>query len=612
MRNRNLIIPMLFFTMACSSAYASKVTVSRILREHKIQVVTTEKLESISKYLFRLGVRNESYITTTNLLIGKGRLKDKDSLLFVIDREKARRLIDEEKKLLPYPPAAVDAGEVLLYAAKASGRNGWEIIVSAPNEKWLNWELDRLCKSNLDLMRLEERGSILDRYQVKRLCVISNASRQLADDWVSRQLKPGRDTIDWQYIQLDSGLDNIDPDMDLLYIINKGVLGKNSKSDLPDLPVAMRSWLDSDESTDTCGAAKQSIVKETGNIRTISALAAPCERQLKSVLAGYPSVDSIPQALSTTALADLGKYRQMIVISRAGDRSDKIPTSAIDDLAGKMTSALAEGTGFECVGRQDLKELIYMALLHQKDGNLDSDDIMQIRKAADGARALAVVDVAAYTTQTDYSANTPRCRTSALAPFSESEPSRPHEPDPNERKFGIFGAHKYSEVDGSRSNDPDFIRDHRRWEEDMHDYRRDHDRWEHRKRDYEQARLYHQMDWEVSIDSTQTVRVSGNLRIYDIGELDSDCAGKVIFSCSLDGVGSRSGLYWSDHVNIQGEQNKPSTPSVPRSTTCILDQTVASEAFGDACKNAVDEMFARAILPMDTINVVAGGSVTAQ
>jgi hypothetical protein len=429
--------------------------------------------------------------------------------------------------------------------------------------------------------------------------VISNEGKQLADDWVSRQLKPGCDTIDWQFFPLDSVMDAIDPDIDRLYIINKAALDEKSKLALSGLPVTMRSWIESDESDDEWGVEKQSIVKDSGDVRTVSAVAAPCSRHLKKALAGHSSLDSMPESLSTGKLADLGKYREMIVISRAGDRSDKIPTAAIDDLAGKMTTALAGRTGFECVGRQDLKELIYMALLHQKDGSLDTNDIVKIRKAAEGARALAIVDVAAYTTQTDYSANSPRCCTPALAQFNESEPSRPSEPDPNERKFGIFGGHKYDEVDGSRSNDPDYIHDHRQWEEDMHDYRRDHERWERRKRDYEETRFYHQMDWEVSIDSTQTVRVSGNLRIYDLGQIDSDSAGKVIFSCSLSGTGSRSSLYWSDHVTVQGEQNQPSAPSVPQSTTCILDQTVASDAFGNACGGAVSDLMARAILPSD-------------
>lgn len=599
MRCRYFIISALILGMAISSAQAAKVTISRILREHRISVVTTEKPESINKYIFRLGVRNETYMATTNLLIEKGRLKDKDSLLFVIDREKARRLIDEEKKLLPCPPAAVDSAEVMLYASKASGRNGWDIIISAPNEKWLDWELDRLCKSSLDSMRLEERGSILDRYQVKRLCVISNEGKQLADDWVSRQLKPGCDTIDWQFFPLDSVLDSIDPDIDKLYIINKAALNEKSKSALSGLPLTMRSWIESDESDDEWGVEKQSITTDSGGVRTVSAIAAPCARHLKKALAGHTSVNSIPESLSTGKLTDLSKYREMIVIARAGDRGDKVPTAAIDDIAGKMTSALAGRTGFECIGRQDLKELVYVALLHQKDGSLDSNDMIKIRKAANGARALAVVDVAAYTTQTDYNANDPKCCTSLLAPFSESEPSRPSEPDPNERKFGIFGGHKYDEVDGSRSNDPDYIHDHRQWEKDMRDYHRDHERWERRKKDYEDSRFYHQMDWEVSINSTQTVRVSGNLRIYDIGQLDSDSAGKVIFSCSLSGTGSRSSLYWSDHVSVQGEQNRPSTPSVPQSTTCILDQTVASDAFSSACSGAVYYLTDRAILPAD-------------
>jgi hypothetical protein len=461
MRCSYLIISMLIFGTAVSGAQASRVTISRILREHRISVVTTEKPESIGKYIFRLGVRSEAYMATTNLLIEKGRFKDKDSLLFVIDREKARRLIDEEKKLLPCPPAVVDPAEVLLYAAKASGRNGWDIIISAPNQKWLERELDRLCKSGLASMCLEERGSILDRYQVKRLCVISNEGKQLADDWISRQLKPGCDTIDWQFFALGSVMDGIDPDIDRLYIINKAALDEQSEPALSGLPLTMRSWIKSDESDDAWGVEKQSITADSGGVRTVSAVTAPCVRHLKKTLASHTSIDSIPESLSTGKLADLSKYREMIVIARAGDRSDKVPSAAIDDIAGKMTSALAGSVGFECVGRQDLKELVYVALLHQKDGSLDSNDMIKIRKAADGARALAVVDVAAYTTQTDYSANDPRCCTPALAPFNESEPSRPREPDPNERKFGIFGGHKYDEVDGSRANDPDYIRDRR-------------------------------------------------------------------------------------------------------------------------------------------------------
>ncbi len=595
MSYKRLFIVILFLCMALSPAHASKVTIARILREHRIHVVTTEKSDDISKYALRLGVRNETYMATTNLLIEKGTLKDKDSLLFVIDREKARRLIPEEAKLFPCPVSAVDKDEVILYAAKAAGRNGWDILVSAPDEKWLDWELDRLCKYDLDKIQLEERGSILDRYQVKRLCIISNENRQLAADWVSRQLKPGKDTIDWQFFSPDSN--DIDPDMDRLYIINSSTIDVNAAS-LAGLPYEIRSWLQSKEKSEIA-AEKQTMIADKGQSRTISAIAAPCTRQLESALVKYGTVDSIPEALSNSSLADLAGYKEMIVIARAGDRSDKIPTAALDDLAGKMTSALAQKTGMACYNRQDLKELVYMALLHQNDGNLDSNDIVQIRKQSGGARALAIVDAAAFTTRTDYSPNTPRCCTSQLAPFGEREPSRPHEPDPNERKFGIFGAHKYDEVHGSRANDPDFIRDYEQWERDMRDYRRDHDRWERRKRDYEQGRFSHEMDWEVSIDSTQSAKISGNLRIYDLNDLDPDSAGKVVFSCSLNGSESKRGVYWSDHVVVVGEQNKPNPPRAPDSHDYILDQTITSEAFKKACEGAVSDLLARAIVPAD-------------
>jgi len=593
--SKRFIIIILFLCMALSPAYASKVTIARILREHRIHVVTTENSDDISKYAFRLGVRNETYMATTNLLVQKGTLKDGDSLFFVIDRGKARRLIPEEAKLFPCPISAVDKDEVILYVEKAAGRNGWDILVSAPNEKWLNWELDRLCKSSLDRMQLEERGSILDRYQVKRLCIISNENRQLAADWVSRQLKPGKDTIDWQFFSPDSN--DIDPDIDRLYIINSSTIG-DKRNALSVLPSGMSSWLESQAKSDTA-AEKQTTIVENGQSRTISAVVAPCTRQLESALIKYNSIQSIPETLSTTSLADLAGYKEMIVIARAGDRSDKIPTAALDDLAGKMTSALAQKTGMTCFNRQDLKELVYMALLNQNDGNLDSNDIVQIRKQADGARALAIVDAAAFTTRTDYSPNTPRCCTSQLAPFGEREPSRPHEPDPNERVFGIFGAHKYDKVDGSRANDPDFKRDHRQWEHDMNDYRHDHERWERRKRDYEQGRFSHEMDWEVSIDSTQSAKISGNLRIYDLSDLDPDSAGKVVFSCSLNGSESKSGMYWSDHVVVVGEQNKPNPPRAPDSHDYILDQTITSEAFKRACEGAVSDLLARAVVPAD-------------
>ncbi|MCE5314998.1 MAG: hypothetical protein ABFD49_05190 [Armatimonadota bacterium] len=612
MHKRYFIIILLLIATALSPAYAGrpKVTISRILREHKIRVVTTEKPESISKYTFRLGVRNEQYLATVNLLIEQSRLKNNDSLLFIIDRQKARRLIPEEKKLFPCPLDAIDSSEVILYAAKASGRNGWDILVSAPNEKWLNWELDRLCKSNLDSMLLQERGSILDSYKVKRLCVISNEGKQFAENWVSRQLKPGCDTIDWLFYPTDSDLNSIDTQMDRLYILNKSKLDDKTQIALESLPDNMREWLDSGENFSQWGAEKQSIKLDSGELCSISAIIAPYSRQLEMALGRHPSINAIPEALTTGNLTDLSKYQEMIVIARSGDRTDKISSSILDDMAGKITSVLTARTGFKCVSRQDLKELVYMALLHEKDGSLNTNDIVQIRNRADGARALAIVDLAALTADTSYSANTPRCCTAPLPGFSESEPSRPSEPDPDERKFGIFGAHKYDEVHGSRSNDPDYIEDHRRWEKEMHDYRRNHDNWERRRRDYENSRWDHDMDWEVSINSTQAARVSGNLRIYDIGELETESAGKVLFSCSFTGTGSRESTYWSDHVIVRGENNQPSTPSVPQTQEGILDETIISAALNNAGSTAVYDLLGKTIVPADKLT--ADGSVNAK
>ncbi|MCE5198055.1 hypothetical protein LLG39_03685 [bacterium] len=596
---RTLMLCMcLMLQVSCAWARKGAVTISRILNEHKIHVVTTEKEDSLSKFLFDLRLKTDEPIAIAELLVNKSGFKDGESILYIIDRSKARRVIREEERLLPCKMSAIDPDQVVLYAQKAADKNAWEILISAPNEKWLKWELERLCGSELGGLRLDERGSILDRYRVKRLRIVSNVGKQVAQDWVTRQSKPGKDTIDWDFVPSDGKIDELDPETDVLFLLNHAQLDAKSGQVLEDLPDDVESWCDGEASTHCWAAERQSVQSSEGDWQTVSVVVAPSERHLKMALNQYSSIESIPQTFTTSEFANLSSYREMIVIARAGDR-DNADESAVDDLAGKMTTALANKTGFQCVSRQDLKELVYTALMHEKDGTLDTSDIASLRRKVGTGCALAVVDLAAIDTQTSYVVNQPQCCTPTYPSFSQPQPSKPSEPDPDERKFGLFGGHRYSEVDGSRRNDPQFKRDHREWRRNMDDYSDAMDRWEHDKRDYENSRYDHEMDWEVSINAIQRARITGNLRIYDLNAVDSEDAGRVLFTCPIEGEEIREDRYSSDHVSVRGEGNQPDVPTAPASLPTISDLTIASEAFRMACEKAVTDIMRRSLVPAD-------------
>lgn len=586
--------------LLCSiSAQAREVSLDRILGEHRITVVTTEKPESIYRNLLDMGVRNPVTTTTTELMINKRNLKDKDSLLFIMDRKKARRMIDLEENLLPCRTAAIDPNEVILFAAKALGRNGWDILISAPNEKWLKWELERLSKSNLSMLALQERGTILERFRVKRLCVISNEEKQVAADWVAPQNQPGRDAIDWDFYPIDQWNGAADGGTDLMFIINSETLtAKEKKSMLVYLPTTTQEWLADSASKQENSAGKQTTTSAENATSNVFAVAAPSARHLRLALSKYAALEYIPEALERTTLTDLRGYGKMVVIARSALRNNDSENKILDDLAGSLTSVMSSRTGFKCISRQDLKELALETYLNNLPNENSSADL---RGKLENATAVAVIDLADVNAQTSYTANAPQCKTAVLPAFSESKPSPPHEPNPDDKP--LFCAHTYDEVNGSRANDPHYIRDHNEYHnEKLPNYHRELRRWEERSQDYERTRRDHDMEWIVSITKTQQAKVTGNLRIYDLSSGEVEQVGKVVFSCPVTGSGAKDSLDQEDRVVVRGEENRPQSLIPPDSTNSVSDQVVINDAMREACTAAVNELMKNALLPIDIVS----------
>ncbi len=594
-----LVLAVLSF--ACTPARAGVVTMDRMLREHKVYVATTESREDLDGYWVDWRPASVTVMPITELYVNRNRLQDGAFVFWVIDRSRTR-MIPEEEELLPCPTSGIGPSEVLVFASKTGNkrsecrRGRWDVLVTAPNAKWLHHELERLSSGILG-RSVDERGTVLDRYSVRRLCIVSTEGRQVAEDWVRRQSGPGLDAIDWDFVAADSWTPDSDTGTDLLFILNADALTERSSAVVSALPDDVRAWLAAERARDECVAVKHIANAPSGQPRTVAAVVGACERHLRSVLGRYSALNRIPDAPATRKLTDLSPYKRVVVVARPGDRDMEGQIGMVDDLAGKITSVLSSPElGFQCESRQDLKEIIYESL-RRGQGDFDRGDVSEIRSRMAGAGALVVVDLAAVTAQTTYVANSPRCTTPAYPAFGEPAPSKPHEPDPGERKYGFFGPRIYPQG----RDDPKFRERYHKWREQMEVYERDMRRWEARRRDYEERRMYHDMEWITSIDAVQQAAVTGNLRIYDLsafGDGNTD-AGKVIYSCPLKGSCERRGSFKTDRAVVRGEDSRPGTPDVPGAEDGVADLTVISEAVMNACRSVVGGLSDAAILPRD-------------
>lgn len=595
------------FTLAAgllAPARAAVVNLDRILREHMVYIATTESASDLNKYWLSWRPERVSVMSLTELFLNKNRLQDGGFVIFMVDRSKALRLIPEQEDMLPCPTSGVDANEVLVYASKIGNKRcpsrmgKWDILISAPNDKWLHRELERISTSGMLRTPLDERGTVLGRYSVKRLTIVSTEGRQLAEDWVRRQSVPGRDAIDWQFIPADNWKPDSDPGVDLLFLLNREAMSENAAKAVEALPEQIRSWHASGGSIGGYAAEKHTGRSESGGSRTVAAVVAPCARQLRTVLDKHSSLNHIPEALAAHAYTDLSGYDRIVVVARPGDRATADPAGLLDDFAGKITSAMSSGSfGFECESRQDLKELIYESLQRGGD-SIDPEDVGKIRTRLGGAYALAVADLAAVDVRTGYVANDPRCASSPYPPFPKSRPSEPDRPDPRERKYGIFGPRVYK--DGE--SDPRYQERLKYWRDVLLPrYEREIREWQREREEYEYRRIYHDMEWVRSVDAVQSAKVTGNLRIYDLSSFNEDGSntGRVVFSCPISGSSERRGEFRSERVVVRGESNRPGPAQVPPSEQTVADRTVISEAFQRACDGAAARVLGAAIVPRD-------------
>jgi len=595
----------------CGQSLAGIVSIDRILREHRVYVVTTEKPDDLNSYWISWRPREVKVMSMTELILNRSRLEDGAFVLFILDRSRLRNLIPEEEAMLPCPLSAVGPGEVLVYASKTGSKRNqtrqgrWDVMVIAPNREWLHRELARMSSSGGLIAALEERGTLISRYTVRKLTVVSNEGPRIVEEWIARQSVPGQNAIDWEFIALDTWAAAPSFDSEVLFLLSGETLKTVPVPLVDALSEKFGGWWKSTAAANEWVAERSETGDGNGGRRYTSVIAAPVARHLRLALDSHSNLDSIPRGLSRRQLSDLSRYSEMVVVVRSGDRKAPNGEGFLDDLAGKITSALsAAATGFQCVTRQDLEELIYESLLRGR-GEIDPTDADAIRGEAGGACAVAVVDLAAINTQTSYTSNSPRRLTPAYPAFDEPEPTRPRRPNPSETI--LFRGHKYRTINGSRENDPNYKADLRHYEDvELPLYRSRLRRWESDRADYDYQRRNHEMEWEISVDSIQTARVTGNLRIYDLGTFGQKKAGEVMFSCPLTGGSERRGSFRTDRAVVRGEDNWPSSPEPPRPHEGIADGTIVSEALWNASEAALNRILTSAILPSDvTIRTAA-------
>ncbi len=587
------------FLLTGSAALAGIVNMDRMLREHLVYVASTETEEELAKYFLKWRPREIEVMPLASLYINQNSLKDGGFVFWLIARNHTR-MIPEEEAMLPAPESGIASDEVIVYASKTgykrnTSRAGkWDVIVSAPNEKWLHHELERMTSSGMLHWALDERGTLLASYKVQRLLVVSNIAREHARDWAEKQNAPGKNAVDYDFVSLSDWNPILEGDCDTLFLLNTDSPEYTTGKVRNYLPPQMLSFLESGVENER--AVVRERIENSNENYDYCVVAAPGPRHIKLALEDYESIGDISTNVVTKKLADLSGYKDILLVVRPADREENVPETIVEEFTSKLTSAFSSpSTGFDFETRQDLKELIYASLM-RGDGEIGPTDADIIREKS-GAQAIAVADIASVNEQTTFLANESERLTKPYPPFSEPRPVKPSKPHYNDKV--LFGGYIYKEIDGSRRNDPRYERDLKEYDRDLRDYRSDLWRWERRRDNYEDSRNYHRMEWKTSVDRVETVRVNANIRIYDLEKYRVGDAGKVIFSCPIYGGAKLRTPYNSEVVTVVGEYNAPDTPNVPQAHTGVKDQSVVSQAFIDAAGDALVQVSENSVLPSD-------------
>lgn len=591
----NVYLFVLLLYACAGSCFAASITMMRVFKEHKVSLVTTENFDSLEKYWLDWNIHFDKIINISELIYSKDSFPAEGDTVFVIDRSKLKNLSPEISNLLFVKSSAIGDNELITAISKSAKKlnpkydNGWQMIISAPNQKWLNFEMQRIApkKSMILYQSLSEAGiNILDKYSVKHINVITTESPLSLEKWFNKQFDYKNEAIDPDYFDIQNTDKQPDPNSDSLYFLDRTKITKISDLIKEIMPDNIIEW-----SSNPLRKFQYITGIESNNLNNSYILCYPVNRLLNNSLTRFESLKSISSSIKTSEFNDLAKYSQVTIISNASSSNADTQQVWESDIASRLASEITSKIGLKCANRQDLKQSMYEAIQ-----NRQSSAVVKSDSKTKQVSLLAVIDINP-TAVTTYYSPAPKCITEKYPAFSEVEPVRPESPNPE--RVDLFSGHHYKIVDGSRKNDPKYIKDCDVYLHEKKVYPEKHSRWESKRRDYEDSRDYHQMQWVRTINEVQKVKVSGNIKFYELSSVDSPTQAVLILNQPISAQVSVDNEFKNDTIILRGESFAPAAIRIPDNRDGIYDSSLYTSTFTAAIKKGVNLIISGSVTPLD-------------
>jgi hypothetical protein len=165
------------------------------------------------------------------------------------------------------------------------------------------------------------------------------------------------------------------------------------------------------------------------------------------------------------------------------------------------------------------------------------------------------------------------------APFTEDPPRKPSPPDPDARRYGLFGPHVYpGETSEERRLSDAYQRDWREWRHrEMPAWEDDYRRWEWRRQEWEEERRHRRVHYRFTVTSTPSMALSGYLKVID--PLGTQ---QVLWSTDLDLAHAGDAQHVRvAPVDVVGEDVEPEMPYELRRYTNLYQWEPCARAIGD-------------------------------
>jgi len=436
---------------------------------------------------------------------------------------------------------------------------------------------------------------MLDRFNIRSVRVITTEGRQVIRDWMEAQPTETR-KYEWVHVPLESWQGDTSGDFAAtLFVLNRQKLDDKHSAQLSSVAPCLQEWLTRDASRREIAGVRQVIPQDNGQTTEICAAVAPSPRLVQVALFDrFKSISEIPQECRLLGLSDIRRQGRVIIVARPANRNDRDKKALVDDLAGKLTTALnSMGFGFQCESRQDLAEVVWNAEMEDNKPSSKQAALTEKIKNTEGL-ALALADLTAVNCRTDYVVKSVDRITAPYKDFDKPQPKEPTRPTPDDLVYGKSGPKKY----------PDGLKD-ARFKNDLLDYQNvqmplyqeQMRQWAMEKDAYEASRLTHEIEYSVTIDAIEHAGIRGALRIYDLEGYKSLDACRVLFSCDMAGDAGRRRPHKADRVMVVGEANRPNVQVPPPNDEA--DQSMISDAIGRGCRAAASTLGSNALLPVD-------------